>query len=108
MNELSKLDNLLKNDSNYIFLIPEKEFAKQLTLIESKYYKLVTGTECLDQIWGSKRQKEIDSYNKSKDNKNNRNNNDNKNKDQKNNSSSELIEYPNVTRMIKHTNTVSI
>jgi hypothetical protein len=107
MNELSKLDNLLKNDSNYIFLIPEKEFAKQLTLIESKYYKLVTGTECLDQIWGSKRQKEIDSYNKSKDNKNNKNNNDNKNKDQKNNSSSELIEYPNVTRMIKHTNTLT-
>ncbi|ORX45619.1 ras GEF [Piromyces finnis] len=79
MNNLDQLQSLLENDNHYIFSIPEKEFARQLTLIESEYYKSVTGTECLDQIWGTKRQKEFKQP-------------------------SDVLEYPNVSRMIFHTN----
>lgn len=83
MNDLDQLDSLLKKDKNYIFSVPEKEFARQLTLIESEYYKAVNGTECFDQIWGPKRKKEFKNEN-------------------------DVIDYPNVTRMISHTNLVSI
>jgi len=82
MNNLDQLQSLLENDGHYIFSVPEKEFAKQLTLIESEYYKSVTGTECLDQIWGPKRQKEFKHEN-------------------------DILDYPNVSRMIYHTNQVS-
>ncbi|ORX86461.1 ras GEF [Anaeromyces robustus] len=79
MNDLSQLKSSLENDGHFIFSIPEKEFARQLTLIESEYYKSVTGTECLDQIWGSKRKKEFKHE-------------------------TDVLDYPNVTRMINHTN----
>jgi len=83
MNDLDQLKSNLEKDPLYIFSIPEKEFARQLTLIESKYYKSITGTECLDQIWGQKRQKEFKRE-------------------------SDKLDYPNVSKMICHTNQVCI
>jgi len=79
MNDLNQLKSNLEKDPLYIFSIPEKEFARQLTLIESEYYKSITGTECLDQIWGQKRQKEFKREN-------------------------DKLDYPNVSKMICHTN----